>query len=425
MDFILEKERRTPLAAEADVAVVGGGVAGVAAALASARLGAKTVLIEKETAPGGLATLGNVIVYLPICDGAGRQVIGGIGEELLRLSVGDGFNGIPDCWKEGGDPDKRRWRRFRVDFNPASFMLAMEDLLLKAGVDICYDTRFCDATTENGKISALILENKSGRIALKCKTVVDCSGDADVCATAGEKTESLRTNVECGWFFHFEPEGDGGQDDADGNPGNEERPKSKDGRVFRLKVNSASKPFCEDPRKIPEGVKGYAGDDWRDVSAHIIATHRMIRERIKSLRERPDGPDVYPAIVPLIPSFRMTRRLVGEIEINYEDDHRYFEDAVGMTGDWRRNGPVYFIPFRALRGVRNSNLVTAGRCISSAGAAWDVTRVIPACALTGEAAGTAAAMAAAADGDMKALGIKSLQEQLIRQGAILDRPAKG
>ena len=88
--FVVEPERRVPVTGVYDVVVAGGGIAGVAAAVAAARAGASVCLLDKESALGGLATLGNVITWLPICDGRGRQVIGGLGEELLRLSVIDG-----------------------------------------------------------------------------------------------------------------------------------------------------------------------------------------------------------------------------------------------------------------------------------------------------------------------------------------------
>ena len=85
--FITEKERQTPVKGSYDVAVVGGGIAGASAALASARQGKKTLLIEREYLLGGLGTLGLVAIYLPLCDGNGTQVSYGIAEELLRLSV--------------------------------------------------------------------------------------------------------------------------------------------------------------------------------------------------------------------------------------------------------------------------------------------------------------------------------------------------
>ena len=86
---IVEPSRELEVLGDYDVVVVGGGIAGVAAALASARGGAKTCLLEKFCALGGLATIGNVIIYLPLCDGRGHQVSAGICEELFRLSVND------------------------------------------------------------------------------------------------------------------------------------------------------------------------------------------------------------------------------------------------------------------------------------------------------------------------------------------------
>ena len=96
-ETVYEPSRKTPVKAHADVVVAGGGVAGVAAALAARRAGASVVLLEKECGLGGLATLGNVIIFLPLCDGRGRQVIGGLGEELLRLSVARVRNPLPRC----------------------------------------------------------------------------------------------------------------------------------------------------------------------------------------------------------------------------------------------------------------------------------------------------------------------------------------
>ncbi|MFA7186524.1 MAG: FAD-dependent oxidoreductase, partial [Victivallales bacterium] len=126
MKFIVESERKIPVSGSYDVVVVGGGIAGVAAAAAASRNGAKTCLIEKEYGLGGLATLGNVIIYLPLCDGMGNQVIKGLGEELLKLSIKDGYDEIPECWKKrNGGKKERSEKRYRVDFNPMSYMIEL------------------------------------------------------------------------------------------------------------------------------------------------------------------------------------------------------------------------------------------------------------------------------------------------------------
>ena len=97
---VTEPQRELPVSEECDVLVCGGGIAGVAAALAAARTGARTLLLEREYMPGGLATLGLVTIYLPLCDGEGHQVSTGIAEELLRLSVVHGMeqSALPTAW---------------------------------------------------------------------------------------------------------------------------------------------------------------------------------------------------------------------------------------------------------------------------------------------------------------------------------------
>ena len=121
-----------------DVAVVGGGVAGIAAAIQSARSGKKTVLIEKTILLGGLATSGLVYIYLPLCDGNGHQATHGICEELLRNSIQYGPGEIPENWRQEKNAPERK--RLMCRFSPASFMLSLEELLRRENVDIWYDT---------------------------------------------------------------------------------------------------------------------------------------------------------------------------------------------------------------------------------------------------------------------------------------------
>lgn len=396
-DAVIEPAKRLPVTGAYDVVVVGGGIGGVAAAVAAVRNGAKTALIEKECALGGLATLANVIVYLPLCDGKGHQVIAGLGEELLRLSIRDGYDRVPTCWEPGGDTEARKEKRYRVRFNPASYLLELERLVVDTGVDLFYDTRFCDVGRDADSVRAVIAESKSGRSAFLCKTVVDASGDADVCARAGEEVVSLKTNVASAWFYASEGKGKG------------------------LKLIPLSQSFPADPRKKPNDCPGYAGDDVRDVTAQILHSRRLLRARLEAMRGGDDASDVSPILLPTIASFRMTRRLKGTLELKESDERRFFDDCVGMTGNWRKSGPIYYLPLRSLAGTKNRNLLAVGRCISAAGPCWDITRVIPTCAVTGEAAGVAAARAAqTTDGNVDRLDISALQATLKDQGVIID-----
>lgn len=402
--MIEEAARSTPVVGEYDVLVVGGGIAGVAAAVAAARNGARACLVERYCGLGGLATAGNVTIWLPLCDGMGTQVVGGLGEDLLRLSVADlprdydaaRFRRVPECWQPGGDSAERATRRYLAEFNPSSYLLALEKLVVDAGVAVMYDTRFCAVRREGGCVSHAIVENKDGRVALAGRVVIDATGDADVCFAAGEKTASLDTNVLCGWFYTL----------TDGE----------------LRLHQYSRPYSPDAGR--GGAEGpfFRGDSAEQVTQHILQTREGIRGLLAELREARGEGDVQLIMPATTACFRMTRRLVGRASIAAADAHRWREDVVGLSGDWRKAGPVWAIPLGSLRAVGTANLLAAGRCISVENSAWDALRAIPPCVVTGEAAGTAAALAAAqAAGDIDAVGYDALRTRLLAQGVLLDR----
>lgn len=133
--YITEPARKIPVRGDYDVVVCGGGIAGVAAAVAAARSGASVCLLEKECALGGLATLGLVVVYLPLCDGMGHLVSTGLAEELLLLSARDGSAEVPACWQPGGGREERKTTRYLLEFNPASYILELERFVVDSGVD--------------------------------------------------------------------------------------------------------------------------------------------------------------------------------------------------------------------------------------------------------------------------------------------------
>ena len=151
-----------------------------------------------------------------------------------------------------------------------------------------------------------------------------------------------------------------------------------------------------------------AGGGYASVSAALAAA----RGGADVLKRRERGESCVPVTMATIPELRMTRRLVGETDVCARDDHRRCERSVGMFSDWTKRGPVYELPFGALYHPSVPNLLTAGRCLSAADDLWNVTRVIPVCAVSGEAAGTAASLGC----DFPALDIAALQETLRAQG---------
>ena len=378
---------------ECDVLVAGGGVAGIAAALSAARAGAKVLLLEREFLLGGLATLGLVTIYLPLCDGMGHQVSYGLSEELLRLSIKHGVEDrYPAEWldRDASVEERAAGKRFQVRCNPQLFALVAEAQLLSEGVEILYGTLVCDVRVEDGKITHVVIENKSGRHAVEVKSVVDATGDADICHLAGAKCALNEEGDRlAAWYYYF----------MDGE--------------YKLK----SLGFCDSPDEQQELGKShkivsrrYNGVDGDEVSAFTQKSHEELFKSYLDITK--DAKVAFPVTLATIPQFRMTRKLVGEYVLDESEVHTFKEDSVGMVSDWRKRGPVFEIPFGTLYGKEVKNLITAGRCISVTDAMWDITRVIPDCAVTGEAAGAAAAMS----DDFATLDVKELQALLRSRG---------
>lgn len=380
--YIAEPEKQIPVTGEYDVAVVGGGAAGIAAALSAARAGARTVLLERQFALGGLATLGLVTIYLPLCDGCGRQVSFGIAEELLRLSVS--LDDPPPAvlrWKE-----TKPKSRFQCAFNPYQFAILAEKLLLDEGVDICYGMQVCGAVVSEGSIEAILCESISGRTAIRAGSFVDASGDAVLCRAAGAKTvEFARKNILAAWYYTAQN--------------------------YQLHMLGLADLPEGERQAEPINQKRYTGLTCESQSEFVIDGHQALLDDF--LKRGMFTPEHQLASIASIPQLRMTRRLAGVTEVTEQTGP--VPDSIGLIGNWKRPGPVYELPFSCLYGRTIKNLITAGRCVSADEAMWDNTRVIPACAVTGEAAGLAAAMSQ----DFRTLPVEGLQRILKKRGIML------
>jgi hypothetical protein len=384
MEKIIESERELAVTGHYDVLIAGGGIAGIAAALAAARAGGQVLLIEKEWMLGGLATLGLITIYLPLCDGEGRQVIYGIGEELLKLSIEygaeDGEIPFPRSWLEGGPLLERRKNRYQVQYHPFLFAICAERLLRETGVEILYGTSVSGVLIKGRNIEAVIIENKGGRSAVIPRAVVDATGDADLCKYSGIKTEQFgQGNVLASWHYFF-------------NEGQIRLRMAGYADTVKTEEELAGprRETREDGEKVLS-TRRFTGLDGKELSEMVEYSHRALLNIVE--RERIRYPGYFPAAVPVIPQIRMTRRISGEYTLDMGESFVCFGDSIGLTGDWRKPGPVYEIPYRTLYSRDIKNLICAGRCISVTDTMWDISRVIPPCAVTGQAAGTAAVQA--------------------------------
>lgn len=390
----IHENRQTEIRYSCDVLVAGGGIAGISAALAAARNGAKVILCEREFTLGGLATLGLIAIYLPLCDGNGRQVSFGIAEELIRLSVKYGYQDMySPAWFEGGSAEAKRLERFQVQYNPHIFAHLAEQLLYDAGVKILYGTFVCDTMVSDGRITAVITESKSGRLAIEVKNVIDATGDADVAFLSGQSVSlNQKKNPLAAWYY-----GSG-----------------KDGNKLKM-LGAADIPDgdTESERIEPLAKRKFTGIDAEELSDFMRLSRKQMLSDI--LNRRKDDESLEPSLIPSIPQLRMTRRINGVFELGENHTDMHFDDSIGMIGSWRKSGPVIEIPYTCLYGKEIKNLVCAGRCISSSGNMWDLTRVIPACAVTGQAAGTAAAFGV----DFEEVNMAKLQEKLVKDLVVL------
>ena len=389
--MIITEKLETPVVKECDVLVCGGGFGGISAALAAARQGKKVILLEKQFILGGLGTAGLVTIYLPLCDGYGHQVSFGIAEELLRLSISMGTEARhPANWLDSRDPAGRTEKdpRFEVQYNPNLFAILAEQHLTLEGVEILYGTYAVSVSMDGDRIGAVIVENKSGRQAIRAASVVDATGDCDIAHFAGVPTETFKQGNKLAAWYYFTDEA--GYD------------------LQQLGV-------LDEVGKTGENLtaRRFSGLDGKEISEMICLSHEQTLKHW--LKKREGNPSAVISTLATIPQIRMTRRIVGEYELADTEMHKYFADSIGMVADWKKRGPIYEVPFTTLYNKAVKNLIVAGRCTSVNDALWDAMRVIPCCAVTGQAAGTAAAMT----DDFTALDVSKLQEKLVANGVKL------
>ena len=395
-DFITRTEK-IPFYRHYDIIVAGGGVSGMAAALAAVREGKKVLLIEKTCTLGGLATSGHVNFFVPMCNGRGKRIIFGMVDEFLKLAVRFGYDTIPPEWKNG-EPSGPTKVRFCTKFSPWIFAIAMTDLLVSSGVQILFDTIVTDVIMKGQVCEGLLIQNKSGRSCCTASAYIDATGDADILYRAGVPTvqgknyftyfgycatkETCRKAAETGDFAYLSNWGIyGGNIDLYGH-------------------------------NQPADVPLYKGTDGDDVSDYFIRNQRLMFENLKKHPLK----SMEIVSLPSMPQFRTTRRIDGNVTLKESDAYRHFDDSVGAINDFDRRDFLYEIPYGTLVREGFPNLITAGRSASGEGYAWDVLRVIPPAIISGQAAGLAAVQSIESGKGMDVLPIEPLQRAMEKGG---------
>ena len=410
-----------------DVLVVGGGTAGVVAALQSARAGASTILVESGSMLGGTMTVGGV-AFPGLFHAWGRQVVAGIGWELVTETVEMNDAKLPDF----SIPTGRAHPRHQVRINPHMYALLAEDKCRKAGVELRYYETPVKAEFSGGRWSVEAV-GKGTRITIRCKQIVDCTGNGYMTALAGYPV--LREDVIQPGTLMFKI---GGYDY-----------RKVDRKLLRRKYEEAIKSgrlVRKEFRNRIEGLLGGGGNNIHHISdadsttseAHTTAnvdSRTTLLETIRFLREEVPGCEKL-KLESMQPEtgIRETYRIEGEYQITKSDyiTGKVFDDSIcyafypidvhdehGVKPEHLNEGVFPTVPLRALVPKGSQNLIVAGRCVSSDREANSALRVQASCMAMGQAAGAAAALAIQKQTTPGAVPLGELKALLKRHDAIL------
>jgi len=439
---IIEPQRETGIYRETDVLVVGGGPAGVAAAIAAARNGAKTLLVERYGHLGGLATGGLVLCIMPMSDGTKEQQVAGICQEIVdRLDaigaavhpgiedIGSSDRNLIDYWRNYPFTVIHGKIRLSVQTDPEMLKCILNDMIEESGVDLLLHSWGCRAIVDRDTVTGIIFESKSGRQAIKAKVIVDCTGDGDIFASAGAEYDDkidpdLRSsklalvfrigNVDITKYIEFR--------------------NSKSERYSELMkelealggFTMALRTWRNDVLWFNNHIGGLNGLDVEDLTRlEINARKSMLVTYDFFKKEIPGFELCYLMDTASQTGVRSSRRLVGEYVVTRNDINsgRIFEDTIAVCPDFRHgqtSGNLHMhIPYRSLLPRRIDNLLVAGRCLSSDQVANDILSPIQFCIAMGQAAGTAAALSVKNNVAPRRVDFALLKSHLINQYVIL------
>lgn len=421
---------------EYDVIVCGGGPAGCASAIAAARQGAKVLILESQYCLGGMSTLGLVPAWCPFSDKE-KIIYRGIAEEIFVRAK----ENVAHIKKS-----KLDW----VEIEPESLKRIYDELVSNAGADVLFGSFISDVDTdESGNIKAIIVSSKAGLSAYSAKVYIDCTGDGDIAFMAGAEFDigdgngNLQAATHC-----FEL---GGVDSEKYLTGINLHNGNPDSPIYKIlesgEFSEITEPhLCQS--LVKPGVVGFnAGHIWQvDATNPVTVSNAMAKGRsmakqycdaLRKYYPEAFGNSYVTETAPLM-GIRETRRIIGDYVLTKEDylERRSFEDEIGrnsyyldihMSPEEKKTsthkshrygkGESHGIPYRCLTPKGISNLLVAGRCISTDRAVYGSTRVMPVCLVTGQAAGTAAAMAVKDECDVHAVDVQKLRSTLRENGA--------
>ncbi len=415
-NFITEPTREIPVIADVDVLVCGGGPAGTAAAIAAARAGANTMLVERYGCLGGLAT-GGLVIVLPALERNGHQVIGGIGQETFERLL------------ETGEAQYRAESNARSSrFDPEGLKRLSDEMCTEAGVRLRYHSWVVQVFGEEGAPEGVIVESKAGREAIRARQIVDGTGDGDVAALAGAEWE--RDDKMIGLPFRLMNVDLERWEEAIHDP-------AIDTQQIRREIHASSgyashmgiSAFPLGPGLV-WGNNHHGEGDFLDpdvLTRYEVKGRAAARHVTDMLRERMPGfEDCWLIDTAWQIGVRCTRRIKGLHRMEFEDfkaDRRY-DDTVALSTDFRNPDIVYEIPLRSMIPAGISNVMCAGRCVSSDDEAMEALREIHGCWTMGEGAGVAAALAAGRGCAPADVPMAELQERLRGAGGILELPPR-
>jgi len=443
-----EPGRSLPVFGAFDVVVLGGGPSGIAAAASAARNGAKVLLVERYGFLGGMGTAAGVTNFCGLhanVFGTIRQVVHGVADDLLeRMHNLNGLN----------EPHLVLGKTHAQAYDMSAFKCAADAILAANGVQLLFHALGAGVLKDPaGRIDVVLLETKSGRVAVRGKCFIDCSGDADLAQWAGVATEKGDASgqmmyptmmfrvgevdaVRAGEAWRTIP---GLMDLAEAS-GEFKFPRR--GAVVRPQKHSYEWRVNVTQLKNHDG-SATDGTDARQLSDGEIEGRRQIVDYIRFLRDKVPGFErAYALDIATQLGVRETRRLVGEYMLTADDVLNCvdFQDSIGVNGwplEKHVSGDVQWIwpaipesrgynhlPYRMLlprRALANGveNLLVAGRCASMTHDGQSAARVTGGCFVMGQAAGTAAAMAVRDKSSPHDVDVELLQERLREQGAFL------